>query len=478
VLFDTTEFGIFLCVVFALYVMSQRSTQIQNILLLVASYLFYSFWDYRFLTLIVISTVVDYTIGKRLAITPVENSNHRKRLLFVSISVNLGLLGFFKYWNFFIDSVASGLMTLGLEPNLPLLTIILPVGISFYTFQTMSYTIDIYRNKLSPEDNFITFALFVCYFPQLVAGPIERAQLLLPRLRSARIVTLDNIASGSALILIGLFKKIAIADAIAPIVDIGFTSIQDHGWVSLLFYAYLFGFQIYADFSGYSDIARGVSRLFGIELMINFEQPYFASNLQDFWRRWHISLSTWLRDYLYIPLGGNRHGEWKTYRNLMLTMVIGGLWHGAAWTFVIWGAIHGVVLSITRYWNEQGILRDFTNRYQLFTAILGTIVTFHIVTLAWIFFRAESFNDSLVYIGRIVAQSGTTNMDYILKLSVIYSFIFILMVDLPQMRLKRQDFLVKLSSTKRAIYVGIMILILIIWGAQSANNVPFIYFQF
>lgn len=477
-LFDTTEFGIFLLIVFSLYVVLQRSTRLQNIMLLIASYLFYSFWDFRFLSLILVSTLVDYTVGNLIAKTPQDSEKRRKQLLLVSILVNLGLLGFFKYWNFFIESFANGLGVLGLEPNIPLLNIILPVGISFYTFQTMSYTIDIYRNKLKPEKDILTFALFVCYFPQLVAGPIERAELLLPRLREARQIKLDNILSGCTLIFIGLFKKIAIADAIAPIVNEGFTSIQTHGWVSLLFYAYLFSFQIYGDFSGYTDIARGVSRLFGIELMLNFEQPYFASNLQDFWRRWHISLSTWLRDYLYIPLGGNRHGEWKTYRNLMLTMIIGGLWHGAAWTFVIWGTIHGVVLAITRYWNEKGIFHRYARQFKLLTPLIGIIITYHIVTFAWIFFRANTIQDAIVFIGRIITQQGASIVANHLLISTILAFIFILMMDLPQMRLKRQDFLLGLNSTKRAIYVGIMLVLLIIWGAQSANDIPFIYFQF
>lgn len=477
-LFDTPEFGIFLAIVFVAYVVLQRSLRLQNMMLLIASYIFYSFWDYRFTTLIIISTVVDYTVGHLLDATPTERVRRRKALVLTSVCVNLGILGFFKYWNFFIGSVTSGLSTLGLEPNITFLTIVLPVGISFYTFQTMSYTIDIYRNKLSAEKDFSTFALFVCYFPQLVAGPIERAQLLLPRLRSHREITYENIASGLMLILIGLFKKIAIADMVAPIVATGFSSINSHGWLTLLFYAYLFSFQIYADFSGYSDIARGVSRLLGIELMNNFNQPYFSSNLQDFWRRWHISLSTWLRDYLYIPLGGNQHGKWKTYRNLMLTMIIGGLWHGAAWTFVVWGTIHGVGLAITRYLREKRTSTQSKRRFVFLPTFIGIILTYHIVTFAWIFFRAETIQDGFVYILRIAMQLGSNIIDTEVFLVTVYAFVFMLLIDLPQLRFKRQDFLLQLSSTKRAIYIGCLLVLLIIWGAQPANDIPFIYFQF
>ena len=476
-LFNTPEFGLFLIIVYTCYVLLKQSTRLQNSVLLIASYLFYSFWDYRFLSLILISTIVDYSIGRVLSNTPEYQARRRNTLLLTSICVNLGILGFFKYWNFFIDSVANSLSLLGFNPNLPLLTIILPVGISFYTFQTLSYTIDIYRGKLTAEKDFTTFALFVCYFPQLVAGPIERASSLLPRLHNPRIITSDKIASGLALMLIGLFKKVAIADMVAPFVDSGFASIGSSNWLELLLYGYLFSFQIYADFSGYTDIARGVSRLFGIELMVNFEQPYLSRNLQDFWRRWHISLSTWLRDYLYIPLGGNRHGIWNTYRNLMLTMVIGGIWHGAAWTFVIWGFIHGLFLGITRWWQSQNIGTNLFQKFKIITPLLSVIFTYHIVVLAWIFFRANSLHDALLYIQRLITMQGIPNLETSVLSALLFGFIFMMSLDWLQIRTHRQDFLLGMNSLSRAFIIALLIIGLIIWGAQTGGN-QFIYFQF
>src|SRR5882762_9892636 len=266
----------------------------------------------------------------------------------VSLVTQLGLLGVFKYFNFFAESLAVALNSIGIQSSSLHLNIVLPVGVSFYTFQSLSYTIDIYRRVFKPTDRFFDFALFVAYFPQLQAGPIERARQLIPQLASPRHITLDQTSRGLYLIIFGLFKKIAIADGVSPVVDQIFATSGQVSWIDIVIGTVLFAVQIYCDFSGYTDIARGVSKLFGIELTLNFNHPYFASNITEFWRRWHISLSTWLRDYLYIPLGGNRKGVAKTYRNLMLTMLLGGLWHGASWTFVIWGGYHGALLSAER----------------------------------------------------------------------------------------------------------------------------------
>ena len=326
-LFNSWEYFVFLPVVLLLYYSLTRRWQ--NHLLLAASYIFYSWWDWRFTVLLVISTIVDFYLG--IAIHQAEEPRHRRRLLVISCIVNFGMLGFFKYFNFFSDSAAHLLQSLGLHAHPIVLQIILPAGISFYTFQTMNYVIDIYRREMQPTRNILTYATFVSYFPHLVAGPIIRAELLLPQLENERVVDNQKFRGGCLLILIGLFKKVVIADSLAPDVTPYFTHPATYSSLVLLKGLYYFSLQIYCDFSGYTDIARGTSRLLGIELPENFNQPYLSQTITEFWRRWHISLSSWLRDYLYIPLGGNRRGRLRTYGNLMLTMVLGGLWHGANW---------------------------------------------------------------------------------------------------------------------------------------------------
>ncbi len=332
-LFNSFEFFLFLpCVLLLYYVLSQGY---QNAFLLAASYFFYGFWDYRFLSLLVISTVVDFICGQK--IHRAVQSQARRFWLTLSVCTNLGLLGFFKYFNFFCESFTVFLDRFGLSVSSPVLYVVLPVGISFYTFQTMSYTIDIYRRQAEPTRDFLSFALYVAYFPQLVAGPIERSTRLLPQILTCRRVDNEMISDGARLILTGYIQKVFIADSVAPYVDKAFQAPNGLAWSALLMSLYLFSIQIYCDFAGYSNIARGVSKLLGIDLMVNFRQPYLSTNITAFWRHWHISLSAWLKDYLYIPLGGNRHGRLNTYRNLMLTMLLGGLWHGASWTFVVWG---------------------------------------------------------------------------------------------------------------------------------------------
>ena len=344
-IFNSFQFAIFFVLVLGAY--WQLRWKGQNRLLLVMSYVFYGWWDWRFLGLLALSTGVDFLVARRLGRT--DDGPHRKRLLWASMAVNLGILGFFKYFGFFADSLEASLSSVGVGWLAPSLGIVLPVGISFYTFQSMSYTIDVYRRELDPVEDFFDFALYVSYFPQLVAGPIERATRLVPQILSPRVRPRgEQISSGLALIAVGLVKKVAIADIAASVANDVFSRSGEASAIELIIGVYCFAIQIYGDFSGYSDMARGTSRLLGIELVENFKQPYFSPSITQFWRRWHISLSNWLRDYLYIPLGGNRKGPRRTYINLALTMLLGGLWHGAAWTFVVWGALQGLYLMVER----------------------------------------------------------------------------------------------------------------------------------
>ena len=378
----------------------------QNTFLLASSYVFYGWWDWRFLFLIIASSFVDYNIGLRLDAT--ENSTTRKRLLWASIIFNLGLLGIFKYYNFFVDSFIDLFSNFGIELNAYTLSIILPVGISFYTFQTMSYTIDIYRKQLTPTKNIISFFAFVSFFPQLVAGPIERAKHLLPQFETERHFSKEKSIDGLRQILWGLFKKVVIADNCALVVNKIFENPEMYSGSTLFLGAVFFAFQIYGDFSGYSDIAIGTARILGFDLMKNFAFPYFSRNIAEFWRRWHISLSTWFRDYLYIPLGGSRGSKTNQIRNTFIIFLVSGFWHGANWTFIIWGFIHALcfmpllVLKKNRnYLNTVAEGRWFPSIKELFQIL----VTFIIATLAWVFFRAENLGAALSYIQGIFDSS-------------------------------------------------------------------------
>lgn len=381
--FNSWQFLALAAVVYPLYFRLPHGAQ--NWLLLIASYVFYGAWDVRFLLLIAGSTLIDYVVALRLDHT--TDRARRRRWLTVSLVGNLGALAFFKYFGFFVESASVALESLGIPAARLRLDIVLPVGISFYTFQTMSYTIDVYRGELKATRSLRDFALFVAYFPQLVAGPIERASRLLPQIINPRRVSLDQISQGLWLISWGLFKKVAIADNLAIIVDRTFSLNSGASGAEYLIAIYAFAYQIYCDFSGYSDIARGLAACMGIDLMVNFNRPYLATDPRDFWRRWHISLSTWLRDYLYIPLGGSRGGVLTTYFALFLTMVLGGLWHGANWTFVLWGVYHGLLLIIHRMWTERAGAR-------MPDTFLGTavsrVVMFHLVCAGWLLFRADS----------------------------------------------------------------------------------------
>jgi alginate O-acetyltransferase complex protein AlgI len=387
VLFNSWLFPPFLLAVLGLYYALGRRGQ--NAMLLVASYAFYACWDWRFLGLLLVSTAVDWTLANLIAREPTRAG--AKRWVAASVTINLCFLGFFKYFNFFVDSADALLQAAGLAGFERHLDVVLPVGISFYTFQSISYIVDVYRGEVAPARNPLDFALFVAFFPHMVAGPIMHSRDLLPQMQNERHPSWDQIRSGLWLMLWGFFKKMVIADNLARIVGLVYDQ-PDAAAVTgaaVLVATYAFAYQIYCDFSGYTDIARGVAKLMGFELMLNFRQPYLALNPPDFWRRWHISLSTWLRDYLYIPLGGNRGGRLLTYRNLMLTMLLGGLWHGAAWNFVLWGAFHGLLLVAHRLFVDEWRLFRFDGPVARGVA---RVAMFHLVCYGWLLFRARSFD--------------------------------------------------------------------------------------
>jgi len=469
VLFNSLAFLVFLPIVLLGVVL--LPTRWRNGFLLAASYFFYGCWDWRFLALLCGTTLIDFWVGKLLG--EITDPARRKRILMLSLGANLGVLAAFKYFNFFIASAANLFHTLGLDVSVPTLSIILPVGISFYTFQSMSYTIDVYRGVTQPAERFWDFALYVAYFPQLVAGPISRKADLLPQLVNPAKVTAERVNIGLMLILLGLVKKVLIADMLAPEVDKIFSAPESMSSGMLLRGAYYFTFQIYCDFSGYSDMARGVSELFGVRLCINFNQPYLSQSITEFWRRWHISLSFWLRDYLYIPLGGNRHGQGATYRNLLLTMLIGGLWHGANWTFVAWGGLHGTYLAVERMLGigkgEPAVPANIVWAWA--SRLVRTVITFHLAALAWIFFRAPNFDIAFHYIAGIVPLTHLMQvgpMVFVVGLAI-------LLIDIPQN--KADDHVVFLRApwwAQSPVYAALCLGILLYGGRE----IPFIYFQF
>jgi D-alanyl-lipoteichoic acid acyltransferase DltB (MBOAT superfamily) len=470
VTFNSWVFALFFIIVLALYY--HLRWRAQNVMLLIASLIFYGWWDWRFLGLLLLSAGIDYLAGLGMdGATP----QRRRTLLIVSMCSNLGILGAFKYFGFFADSFAAVLGAIGLRADLPTLHIVLPVGISFYTFQSMSYTIDVYRGRLKPIRDPLLFYLFVGYFPQLVAGPIERATNLLPQLAAPRRVTADLIASGTLLLLVGLARKVLIADNVAPLVDEAFSAPSAMGSFQLASAIALFAIQIYCDFAGYSDMARGMSRLLGIELMENFRRPYFATTITDFWRRWHISLSTWLRDYLYIPLGGNRKGDARTYVNLLLTMLLGGLWHGASWTFVAWGALHGGALAVHKLWVQlraslgvpAGVL-GYPGR------VASWSLTMAAVCAGWVFFRASDFAGAAEIFRGLVSGRDGHDMPWVLAL--LRSAALVAFLDVPQQLHSTPTALLRWPVLARGIAYAALILAIAIFGGDE--HVPFIYFQF
>lgn len=443
--------------------------------LLLASYVFYAFFDVRWALLLLFTTVVDYHVGKGVENLGVQEHNRRRRrlLLMVSIGVNLGVLGIFKYANFFIDQVVEGLSRVGLDATAPTLRVLLPFGISFYTFQSIGYTVDVYRREIRACRDPIDFATFVAYFPQLVAGPISRAKNLLPQIQAdRRRPERSHVVSALSLFLLGLFKKVALADPMAPIVARTFDGAERPGPVLVVIGVLAFAVQIYADFSGYSDMARGTSRLLRIELVHNFEQPYLSRNITEFWRRWHISLSTWLRDYLYIPLGGNRLSTPKVYRNLMATMVLGGLWHGAGWNFVIWGALHGVFLCIDRL---RGAARSLSDGMPRVREVPAMLVTFVLVCFAWVFFRAHTFTDAMDVLGGLVRWDGATPGAGPIAL-VAYAAGATLVLDLLQRKVAHPLRFIAEHPALTGALAGLGILGVVLFS--GGTSVPFIYFQF
>lgn len=464
-LFNSFAFLVFFPTVLVLHYWARRSVRAQNRLLLAASYIFYAWWDWRFLGLILLSTLTDYVIGLRIHAETLLS--RRRRLLGLSLAVNLGVLGFFKYFGFFVESLTAALRGVGIEAGIGSLNIVLPVGISFYTFQTLSYTVDIYRGRLAPARSLRDFALFVAFFPQLVAGPIERARNLLPQFERARTADPGQLDSGLFLILWGLFKKVVIADNVAVIADQVFGNAVAYHGMELVVAALAFTVQIYCDFSGYSDIARGTARLLGFELMLNFRLPYFATDPSDFWKRWHISLSTWLRDYLYVGLGGNRVGKSKMYRNLLLTMVLGGLWHGAAWTFVAWGTYHGVLLVAFKMMARG----DEPRRISRATRI-GLM--FWLTVVGWILFRAPDVATITHFLTNSGPGFSRQSLRWIFNLSVYAAPL--MAIQVWQARTGNLLAPLALRWPSRAVLYGGLISGLLVLAPQG--SIEFIYFQF
>lgn len=480
--FYSIDFAIFLPIVFILYwFFTDKYPKHQNLLIVIASYVFYGWWDWRFLSLIVFSTMVDYSVGRKLKIE--NNQLKRKFLLWFSIVVNLGFLGFFKYYNFFLDNFITAFSFFGQEIQGNSLNIILPVGISFYTFQTLSYTIDVYKRKLEPTNDFIAFSAFVSFFPQLVAGPIERAARLLPQFYAKRTFDYSKAVDGMRQILWGLFKKVVIADNCAEFANHIFDHSADMNGSTLALGALFFAFQIYGDFSGYSDIAIGTSRLFGISLMQNFNFPYFSRDIAEFWRRWHISLSTWFRDYLYIPLGGSRGGTFMKVRNIFIIFVVSGFWHGANWTFIVWGTLNAIyflpLLLANKNRNNLEVVAQGKSWPSL-KELFHIFITFSLITFAWIFFRAENIGHALSYISEIFSSSLFEIPDFSGRRKALITIFLIGIFVLIEWYGREQQFAIQNFGTRwkrpirYAMYYALIIAILWFGGKEQ----QFIYFQF
>ncbi len=477
-LFNSLDFAIFLPIVFLLYwFVTQKNLKLQNFLIVLASYVFYGWWDWRFLSLIFFSTIVDFTVAKQLMKT--DNTKRRKVLLWTSIGVNLGFLGFFKYYNFFLDNFVSAFSFFGNEIQASSLSIILPVGISFYTFQTLSYTIDVYKKNLKATDDFIAFAAFVSFFPQLVAGPIERATNLLPQFYKNRTFDHAKAVDGLKQILWGLFKKMVIADNCAEIANLIFNNSSEYSGSTLVLGALFFTFQIYGDFSGYSDIAIGTSRLFGFNLMRNFAFPYFSRDMAEFWRRWHISLSTWFRDYLYIPLGGSRGGTGMQVRNTFIIFIVSGFWHGANWTFIVWGALNALYFLPLLLLKRNRSNMEIVAKGKLLPSLKSLFqmgITFSLALLAWIFFRAENIGHALTFIGDIFSSSLFAVPELLPKTTLVLLAFFIAIEWLGREgEYALANIVVRWKKPARwALYYFLILIIFTFSGSEQ----EFIYFQF
>lgn len=481
-LFNSIDFAIFLPIVLGIYwFICNRNLKVQNLFIVFASYLFYGWWDWRFLGLIIFSTLLDFALGNFLKNE--ERISRRKLFLWISIIINLGFLGFFKYYNFFVDSFVDSFTFFGKTLEVGSLQIILPVGISFYTFQTLSYTIDVYKKELAPTKDLIAFSAFVCFFPQLVAGPIERAVNLLPQISTKRTINQSQVTDGLKLMLWGFFKKLVIANSLSPIVNDIFNNASTYSSTTLVMGAVFFAFQIYGDFSGYSDIAIGTSKLFGIELMSNFKFPYFSRNIGEFWRRWHISLSTWFRDYLYIPLGGSKGTQIISIRNIFIIFIVSGFWHGANWTFVVWGFFHALLYLPSFLTSEN---RKFTGDINLmhsgssfFLNFLRILRTFIFVTIGWVFFRSESINQAFLYLKKMlfdfssevyVHPSGYRMIDYFIIIICFIIFEYFIRNN------ERNPFYFKSKVLRFSLYL-LMVFAIILFYDDGVDR-SFIYFQF
>ncbi|MEA2235525.1 MAG: alginate O-acetyltransferase complex protein AlgI [Thermoanaerobaculia bacterium] len=490
-LFNSWAFLIFLPVFAACYWATGGVARLW--VMLIGSLIFYAWWDWRFVFLVLFSALVDYSIGILLEN---ETDDHRRhRLIVMSVAVNLGLLGFFKYFNFFVTSAGELLSALGLRVQSNTLAIVLPVGISFYVFKTMSYTIDVYRRTEPAERSLLKFTTFVVFFPELVAGPIVRASRMLPQMKHDHKFSYERTLSATTLILSGYVRKVVIADSLAPLVDVRFANPAAHSALSLLLGVYLYAFQIYCDFSGYSNIAIGLARFFGFDFGINFDRPYFSRSFSEFWTRWHISLSSWLRDYLYIPLGGNRGSTFAVYRNLMLTMLLGGLWHGANWTFVAWGGLHGFYLMMQRLLGPRyERLRSLLRIPSILSDAFLVVLVFHLTCLSWVFFRAPTFGHAwqvLRQIGgmRDLSFAGVDQKMLVLKCVMLIAVLiaFEIMTFQPRRRKavlatdEGEKVIVsaqvpEVSPILRLAFAASCIWTVLLFGTFSGNS--FIYFQF
>ena len=477
-LFNSLNFAIFLPIVFFIYWFATKGNlKLQNILLLISSYFFYACWDWRFLFLLIFSTLLDYFTGIKMS--DAKNQNSKKFWFWLSISVNLGFLGVFKYYNFFSESFAIALDNIGLHVNPWTLKVILPVGISFYTFHGLSYVIDIYKDRIKAEKNFIDYSVFVSFFPLLVAGPIERATHLLPQIQKKRTFDYSKAVDGLRQILWGLFKKVVIADQCAEYANQIFNNSADYSGSTLVLGAIFFTFQIYGDFSGYSDIALGTARLFGIDLLRNFAFPYFSRDIAEFWRRWHISLSSWFKDYLYIPLGGSKGGMWMKIRNTFIIFLVSGFWHGANWTFIVWGFLNALYImpSIIFTTNRNNLEIVAKGKYiPNLKDLFSILITFSLTVFAWIFFRAENISHAMTYISHIFSRSLFSIPTIIPKVTFILIILFLIIEWFGrENQYALEKFGLKIPQVIRWAFYYILVFAIFYFAGSEQQ---FIYFQF
>lgn len=476
-IFNSIDFGIFFPLVFFIYwLFFKKNIQCRNIFLIAVSYLFYGWWDWRFLSLIIISSLIDFIVGKKIHTE--NNTNKRKRLLIISLVVNIGFLGFFKYFNFFIDSFIDAFSIFGMKLDGFHFNIILPVGISFYTFQTLSYTLDIYYKKFKPTDNIFTFFAFVSFFPQLVAGPIERARDLLPQFLKSPEITYELLRSGLLIMVWGFFKKIVIADRLAIFVDATYKDVGNLDGITSIIAIVFFAFQLYLDFSAYSDIAIGSARILGFNLSTNFRRPYLSNSFSDFWKRWHISLSSWFKDYVYIPLGGNRTTKKNIIRNILIVFVLSGLWHGASWNFVIWGLLNGLfILIFDSYLSSK--------KNKLGKRILTSIFISSLWALSLVFFRAQTLNDAISMFANIfkvnkniVLNYGLNSLELGFTIKLLFAYV-IFEIIIEKYEHLYEWFTNRNLILRWTVYVSILVFI-ILFGSYGVglNDNNFIYFQF